>query len=387
MNERKHFIDAYRRGDDTVAALARRFAISRKTAYKWIGRYFDGSDLEDRSRRPKSNSRAIDDTVVAAVVAARKERPHWGAKKLRQRLTEDTPDVSPPSASTMAAIFKRHGLVRPKRRRQRTPPATAPFGVVRAPNDLWCIDFKGDFPVGGKRCYPLTITDAHSRYLVACVALRRTDGDVVRRVLEKVFEEFGLPKAMRSDNGSPFASRGPHGVSKLSAWWLKLGIRHERIEPGKPQQNGRHERMHLTLKQWLARKPVKTMLEQQRLLDLFRAEYNDIRPHEALGQKTPASRYEPSRRALPLPPWGRDFRYPSHWETSRLTKHGVLVWNGRRVVIGEAFRNELVGLDYVDGGWEVHFGGLRIGTLVGSGAAKRRLKLVPAPKMSPMSKN
>jgi transposase InsO family protein len=388
VDERKHFIDAYRRADDSVAGLARRFGISRKTAYKWIHRFTEGLDLEDRSRRPWSNARAIAPAVVDALVAARKARPRWGAKKVRAVLAEANPGHELPSASAIAAIFKRHGLVRPKRRRRRTPRSTTPFGQVAAPNDLWCIDFKGDFDVGGRRCYPLTVTDAHSRYLIACVALRSTDERAVRRVLEQVFFEFGLPRAIRSDNGAPFASRGLGGFSKLSVWWLRLGIRHERIQPGKPQQNGRHERMHLTLKQATAMPPASTFAAQQRAFDLFRADFNDVRPHEALGLKPPARVYQPSSRPLPIPAWGKEFQYPHHWERVRLSRLGVLVWNERRVAIGQAFANELVGLSWTETGWDVHLGALCLGTCRWSdNTRRRRLTFSPAAHLLPMSVN
>jgi len=183
--------------------------------------------------------------IEDAIVAARKLKPRWGPRKLRAALQRANPKAELPSVGTFALIFKRNGLVVPRRRRHRTPPSSSPLSHAKAPNALWCIDFKGDFLVGKSRCYPLTVTDAFSRYLIACVALPNTRAAGVRRALREVFEQFGLPEAIRSDNGSPFASRAPAGLSELSAWWLKLGIRHERIEPGKPQQNGRHERMQV----------------------------------------------------------------------------------------------------------------------------------------------
>ena len=386
VQERKQFIAAYQRGEDSVSELARRFGVSRKTAYKWIKRYVDGLDLEDRSRRPRSNPRAVAAWLVAALVEARKEHPRWGAKKLRVILAKANPMVELPSVSAIAAIFKRHGLVRPRRRRRRIAPASTPFGHVAAPNDLWCIDFKGDFDVGARRCYPLTITDAHSRYLIACVALLSTDEESARRVLERVFFEFGLPKAIRSDNGSPFASRGLGGYSKLSLWWLRLGIRHERIEPGKPQQNGRHERMHLTLKQATAMPPANSRPEQQRRFDLFRAEYNDIRPHEALGQKPPSQFYVTSMRPLPAPAWGGDFNYPSNWERVRVSELGVIVWSGRRVVIGAAFAHQVLGCCWTKDGWDLYFGPLLLGTCSWSDSMHRRIRFVPAAHLLPMSK-
>lgn len=387
VEQRKQFIAHYQRGEDTVAELARRFGVSRKTAYKWIGRYVEGLDLEDRSRRPHTNPRAIPPQLVDALVDARKRRPRWGAKKLRAFLAQRNPNVPLPSVSAMAAVFKRHGLVRPRRKRRRVPPSSTPFGHVAAPNDLWCIDFKGDFDVGGRRCYPLTVTDAYSRYLIACVGLRRTDENSVRRVLEQVFLEFGLPRAIRSDNGAPFASRGIGGFSKLSVWWLRLGIRHERIEPGKPQQNGRHERMHLTLKQMTAMPPENTMRAQQRAFDVFRADFNDVRPHEALGLKPPAKHHVVSPRVLPVPAWGRDFTYPPKWELVRLSRLGVLQWNERRVKIGAAFAGQVLGCRWTDEGWDLYLGNVLLGTCSWTDARHRKMRFVPAAHLLPMSKN
>jgi transposase InsO family protein len=215
-----------------------------------------------------------------------------------------------PSVSTFAHVFKRNGLITPRRRRRRTPPSTLPFADALEPNALWCIDFKGDFLVGRRRCYPLTVMDAYSRFLLGCVALPNTRIGGVRKAMRTLFDTFGLPAAIRSDNGSPFASKAPAGLSELSTWWLKLGIRHERIEPGKPQQNGRHERMHRTLKLETAMPPSSSIRAQQRAFDRFRLEYNEQRPHEALGQRFPAEFYQRSHRVLPQPHWGRDFTTP-----------------------------------------------------------------------------
>jgi putative transposase len=301
VTERERFIDEYMRKEHSVAELCRRFGISRKTAYKWISRYLCGCELGDRSRRPNSSPRATSEWLEDAIVQSRKQRPRWGPKKLRAALAKANPGAVLPSVSTFALIFARNGLVIPRRKRRRTPPSSTPFGAVAAPNDLWCVDFKGQFQVGIRRCYPLTIMDAYSRYLIAVVGLRNTRMVPARRILEQVFAEFGLPKAIRSDNGVPFACKGLAGLTQLSAWWLKLGIRHERIEPGCPEQNGRHERMHLTLKQATASPPCTSMRKQQRAFDHFRKEYNDERPHEALGMDVPAQHYERSDRELPDP--------------------------------------------------------------------------------------
>jgi len=230
VTERERFIDEYIRREYSVADLCRRFEISRKTAYKWIDRFLSGCELVDRSRRPHSSPRAVAQWLEEAIVAARKQRPRWGPKKLRATLLEANPGAQLPSISTFALIFHRNGLVIPRRRRRSTPPFSAPLAHATGPNSVWCVDFKGHFPVGPRYCYPLTVMDAYSRYLIGCVALRSTEMRPVRRAFEEIFEGFGLTERLRTDNGCPFASPGLCGLSQLSAWWAKLGIRHERIE-------------------------------------------------------------------------------------------------------------------------------------------------------------
>jgi putative transposase len=386
---RKQLVKQYLGGVYSLTELCRRFGVSRKTGYKWIGRYQQSGQqelaLEDRSRRPHNVPTAIAPWLEQAIVSARKRRPTWGPKKLRAVMGKANPSVALPSTSTFAAIFKRHGLVRPRRRRSRVAPYTAPFASVSGPNILWCIDFKGQFAVGRRVCYPLTVTDAYSRYLIACIGLRSTQGDPVRRALERIFDEYGLPESIRSDNGPPFASRGVAGLSQLSAWWQKLGIRHERIQPGKPQQNGRHERMHLTLKQETANPPASSMSKQQDRFDRFRACYNSERPHEAIGQRTPAELYEPSRRRLPEPPWGKDHEYPLDYETVRLSKLGIASWRHGGFFVSTALGHDLLGLNWLGGQhWEVYFGPLRIGALT-TRPRQRRATFVPIREVSPMS--
>jgi putative transposase len=367
VEERLKFVNACIDKEDTMTALCRRFEISRKTGYKWLDRYLVGLEVDDRSSRPKTSPTAVERDMEAAILSARRQRPKWGARKLRAALQRAHPGVAFPSVSTFAAILKRNGLITPRRRRRRTPPSTAPLAHAHGPNALWCIDFKGDFLVGTRRCYPLTITDAFSRYLIACIALPDTKVTTVRRAMKPVFEVFGLPEAIRSDNGSPFAAASSlHGLTELSLWWRKLGIRHERIAPGKPQQNGRHERMHLTLKQETAMPPERSRRAQQRAFDRFRAEYNDQRPHEALGNAVPADFYERSRRSLPEPYFGADYEYPYlEYEPFHTDKTGAIYWiDQRRLHISDAFRNELLGARWRGGHWEVFFGRLLLGRVV-----------------------
>ena len=375
------------RGEESIAALSRRFGVSRKTAYKWLGRGgFDGEPFADRSRRPRSNPRAVDEATVDLIISMRKAHPSWGPRKLRDILAKVNPRAVLPAVATFAAIFKRHGLVTPRRQRVRTPPHSSPLAHAKAPNDLWCVDFKGDFDVGGRRCYPLTVTDAFSRYLIACVDLTNTRSTKVRREFERIFAEFGLPKAIRSDNGSPFASKAIYGFSKLSIWWWKLGIRHERIEPGKPQQNGSHERMHLTLQQDTASSNAKTIRARQRVSDRFRHQFNDVRPHEALGMKTPSQFYSPSLRRLPHPPWGNDYEYDFELDVARVSKAGTVRTAAGSFFVSTAFEHELLAIKpQRKGRRAVYFGQLCLGTISRSTAKGRRVIFHPSQKPLPMS--
>jgi putative transposase len=292
-------------GELNMSELCREFGISRECGYKWVNRFrasnFDIGAIEERSRRPLTSPTAVDDVVEALIVEGRKARPKWGPLKLRAWLSEQCPNVAFPSASAFSCILKRRGLVPTAiRRRVRGPVAHVeqPFAGCDAPNSVWCVDFKGWFEThDGKKCYPLTITDAFSRQLLRCEALEHPDGKWVASIFDSAFQEFGLPAVIRSDNGVPFASTGAAGLTRLSAWWLRLGIRLERIAPGKPQQNGRHERMHRTLK--LEVDVQANRRAQQRAFDEWRRDFNEVRPHAALGHRTPASIYSVSRRRYP----------------------------------------------------------------------------------------
>jgi transposase InsO family protein len=348
MQERFKFVIEVGKDEKSIAQLCREFGISRSSGHKWLRRYEEEpypEALEDQSRRPTHSPFRTDERVEDVVVAARKHYPHWGPRKLRHLLlSRRCPgDGAWPSAATIGRILKRHGLVRAPRRRRHTPPYTRPFAEVTAPNQLWCIDFKGHFrTLDGTTIYPLTITDAFSRAVLRCEVVLEPNSAEVREILESAFREYGLPEAIRSDNGTPFASTGPGGLTELSAWWITQRVRHERIDPGKPQQNGRHERMHRTLKQETAMPPAATARGQQRRFDRWRKEFNEERPHEALAMATPMSMYSPSARRFDEKR-GRD-QYPFDVERGLVDDNGYIRWQRRRVFIARALHGQLVEL-------------------------------------------
>lgn len=365
MDQRAKFVLECLRGEYSMARLCRMFGISRKTGYKWLLRYdLEGvNGLGDRSRRPKHHGRTVPSDVEATVLSIRRHHPTWGPKKLRVLLERHNPDRTWPACSTIGEILKRHGLTVPRKRRRRTQPYTQPFVGCGVPNAVWCADFKGWFRTGdGNRCEPLTISDAHSRYLLRCQASDNTCYEPTRALFEATFRQYGLPDAIRTDNGTPFASHGIAGLSRLSVWWLKLGIVPERIDAGHPEQNGRHERMHRTLKHETASPPARTLRSQQRIFDRFRREFNEDRPHEALKMGTPASVYAYSPREYPEQL--ADVAYDDDMEVRRVKSNGVFTWNNRRIFVGEAFGRELVGLARVDDRyWRVCFGPMRLGIM------------------------
>jgi putative transposase len=348
MKERSKFVleweRRWRAGDGrvNVAELCREFGVSRDTGHRWIRRFQAADHRLDavvgRSTRPEMMPTKVSDETEDLVVAARKAKPTYGPKKLRAMIVERYPQYPVPSPSTIGEILKRRGLSRRRRKRSRRyPMSTKPFAHVVESNTTWCVDFKGPFRTqDGRWCYPLTILDAHTRFLIRCEALLEPTGDAVRHVFDSAFQEFGLPKAIRSDNGPPFASSGAGGLTALAVWWMRLGIRPERIAPGKPQQNGRQERFHRTLKAETA-SPSK-----QRAFDLFRRDYNEDRPHEALGQRPPARFYEASRRKYPRKLSSPE-RYPWH-QYLRVTRRGYLVWDGKYVFLSAALAYEDVEL-------------------------------------------
>lgn len=344
--ERMKFVTKYLEEDWSMTELCEAFGISRKTGYKYLDRFSEEglSGLRDRSRAPHRQKNATSPDVVETILAARRAHPTWGPRKLCAWISRRHGDLELPAASTAGDILKRHGLVKPRKRRRTSTPSTTPLKAATHPNALWCADYKGWFKTGdGQRCDPLTITDGFSRYLLACHAVPRPTFPHTQRRFELAFREYGLPEAIRTDNGAPFASTALAGLSLLSVWWIKLGIRPERIEPGKPEQNGRHERMHGTLKLETTRPPRPTVRSQQRSFDAFRNEFNCERPHEALGNRTPVELYQHSHREYPLkvPP----VEYPSHLEVRRVRTDGSIKWRDRLVFASKVLVGEWVALE------------------------------------------
>jgi putative transposase len=366
MDQRTQFIADYLRQSLTVTELCDLYGVSRKTGYKWIERYLRSgpAGLEARSRRPHGSPRATAEEVVQAILEARRRHPSWGAKKLLTILTRRHARWSFPGRSTVCDILSRHGMVPKKRQRRRIGHPGRPTSSILAPNDVWSADYKGQFKTGdGRYCYPLTVTDGFSRYLLGCQALLSTAGQDAKPVFTRLFKEFGLPQRIRTDNGVPFATNTLARLSQLSAWWVRLGILPELIEPGKPQQNGRHERMHRTLKAETTRPPAANLCAQQRKFNHFREEFNTERPHEALDLHTPASVYDPSPRAMPdrLPP----LEYPDRFETRYVSANGGIRWNAQWVNVSITCVGEYVGLEEIDDGiWNVYFGPLKLGRLL-----------------------
>lgn len=351
---------------ESFAQLCRSFGVSRRVGYKWLARYRElGVDgLKDRSRAPHAHPNEVPASVLARVVELRARHARWGPRKLRTLLQRDGEDAECiPAASTIGEILRREGLSVPRKRpRRRGPPQSRPLAGCDASNRVWCADFKGWFRTAdGVRCDPLTVTDGYSRFLLRCQAMSETTAGAVRRVFEAAFREYGLPEVIRTDNGSPFAGVGVAGLSRLSIWWVRLGVTPQRIEPGKPQQNGRHERMHLTLKQETASPPSTNRRRQQACFDAFRREFNEDRPHEALGMDTPARYYVPSVRKFPERV--AELAYPAGHELRKVVDGGQFRWRGVKVMLGKALEGEVVGLEALDDRyWRVWFGPIELGT-------------------------
>jgi putative transposase len=355
MDERLRFVARLLAGE-TMAALCREFGISRPTGYKVFNRYKDlGLEgLLDRTRRPYRHANRLPFQVERTIVTLRQEHSTWGAVKIREKLIRDFPMVPTPAKSTVHAVLDRHGLVEQRKRRRHKAEGT-PLSSTSSPNGLWCADFKGEFMLGNHQyCYPLTVSDYSSRFLLACEGLESTQSTFAFAVFERAFKEYGLPQAIRTDNGVPFASPNAlFGLSRLSVWWLRLGINLERIKPGHPQQNGRHERLHLTLKKEATKPASYNFLQQQRRFDDFVEIYNTERPHQALGGRYPAELYTPSPRPYraPDPP-----AYPFHDRTVRVTQCGRICIGKRKINLSIVFAGQFVGIrEVADKIWLVSF--------------------------------
>ncbi len=365
VDERMRFVVAARSKKESVSRECRRFGVSRKTGNKWLDRYerFGAEGLKDRSRRPHHSPHTVGEDIVERCLAVRRRHPSWGPRKVRARLLLDDPATAWPAASTIGTMFDRAELTVHRRRRHRTPAYSAPFAACGSANDVWTIDFKGWFRTGdGRRCDPLTLVDGYARYLLRCQILPRTDFSHVWPVLEAAFREYGLPSALRSDNGPPFASGAAGGLSRLAVCVIQAGVVPERIAPGHPEQNGRHERLHLTLQQDTASPPAATLRAQSERFRRFQRIYNEERPHEALDQTPPAWHYQPSPR-----PWDGVLRSPALDEATdkrHVRKDGAIKWHGRMVYINENLAGEWLGLEEVaDGLSELRYGPITLGHL------------------------
>jgi transposase InsO family protein len=366
MEERVKFVHDWQRGEDgSFAEVCRRYGVSRKTGYKWLERYtVEGiAGLADRTTAPHEHPNEVKQSVIGALIEAREKHPRWGPKKLRVWLSQQRPTVHWPAASTIGEVLKRAGLTAPKKNRQRVPAYASALHLAEEPNQVWCADYKGYFECAdGTRCDPLTLSDNFSRYLLRCQVVASLEEKYARALLEAAFREYGLPAAIRTDNGSPFASVALAGLSELAVWWIKLGIRPERIKPGKPQQNGRHERMHRSLKEGTAMPPAKDLRAQQKAFHRFRQEYNHERPHEALQMQVPAAVYQPSPRLYPSRL--QQPEYGAGELVRTVGSCGRIRWNGDRIFITKTLANEPIRLEPVeDGIWRLWFSFQPIGWL------------------------
>jgi transposase InsO family protein len=375
MEERVALFREYETGAFSVTELCARHGISRETFYVWKRRRESGEPrwFEERSHAVASCPHATAGRVADRIIATRQRFPHFGPKKIKAWLEHERPEADWPAASTIGDILKREGLVEARRRRRRAIAQGEVVVPASAPNEEWAIDFKGWFRTrDGHRCDPLTLTDAASRYLIE-VRIVDPTGAGVRSALERIFKDIGLPAAIRSDNGAPFGSTGAGGLSALSVWWLKLGIEPRYIPPASPQDNGRHERMHRTLKAQTTKPPAETVTEQQRRFDVFRRHFNQERPHEALDQMPPVKLWQSPSRALPRrldDPW-----YDANHEVRRVRPTGDIKWRGEYVFVGEALAGELVGLcEHDTGGHIVRFCGRDLGLI---NCERRFLRFAP----------
>lgn len=349
MQARVKFVMNLLEGTYSMSELCRAYHISRKTGYKWLSRYRQGglSDLSDRRRVPMHHPHAMASELKDTILAIKSRFPRWGARKIRARLERICPDWHRyPAVSTIGLFLRKQGLTGSRKRRAQCTPTEWPLTEGQYSNHVWCADFKGHFKTGdGHRCNPLTISDHTSRYLLCCHHLDHANYLLTKRRFVRIFRDYGLPRIIRTDNGAPFASVGLGGLSRLSYWWIRLGIHPERIQPGHPEQNGRHERMHKTLKAYTARPPAQTIRAQQKQFDAFCREYNELRPHEALQMRTPAGCYQHS--VHPYPSRLPAVDYPSHMRVTRVQWHGDITHQGRRLFLTESLSDEYIGIEQV----------------------------------------
>lgn len=376
MKERDQFIDAYHKRDCDFSKLCRRFDISRKTGYKWIERYdAEGrAGLKDRSRARLTQDHRTSDAIIEQILELKHRHPDWGPVTIGSNLYRADPEFDWPANSTIGEILKRHGLVKPRRKRHKVPPLTQPLAHAREPNDVWSGDFKGQFVMGnGRACYPLTISDNYSRLLISCQGLYGPRLKPSIAVYERAFCEYGLPKRIRTDNGFPFAGVAIGGLTPLSVWLLRLGVFPERIDPGCPQQNPRHERMHRTLKAATASPPKGNLSAQQRAFNHFRKEYNEVRTHQSLGKGVcPVDRHRPSPR--PYPDQLPEMIYPDSYQVRKVKCRGYIKLHGHpfylsRQLVGDYVGLEPIGIDL----WQLYFGQLKLGVI------DERLKSITRP--------
>lgn len=385
MEERIRFVAAYQDGLWSMSELCRRFGISRRVGYKILERYqHEGLDgLKDRSRAPHCSPQRISGAVETVLLEARQAHPHWGPRKILAWLLRKQPafEALLPAPSTVGDLYRRHGLVKTRKRRaaKQVPAAAGPL-QTQGPNEVWTADFKGEFRLGsGRYCYPFTLADAHSRFLLSCHAQASINLRDTRAALQEAFRTHGLPQAIRTDNGNPFVGTGSTGLTQLGVWWIQLGIRHQRIPRARPDQNGRHERMHRTLKAEATRPPEPSMEAQQQRFDTFCREFNRERPHEALGQRTPASCYESSDRAYP--PRIEPPEYPGHYEPRLVSHAGMISFQGDCFFIATPLAGEVLGLNEVDEAlWSIQYYDRELGR-ISTKQRKRKIRLLP---MSPV---
>src|SRR5947207_541443 len=352
MEEKLRFICEYDLREQTMSELCQKYGIARETGYVWLRRYraYGLAGLLEHSHAAHRHANQTPEEIERMVLELRQAHMRWGPRKLKRILQRDEPGRTWPAASTIGALLKREGLVVARKKRWHTAPYTQPLAHADEANRVWCADFKGYFRTAdGARIDPLTISDAHSRYLLRCQAVEKTNTARVQAIFEAAFREYGMPEAIRTDNGAPFASRALAGLSRLAVWWMKLGIVPERIEAGHPEQNGRHERMHRTLKQEVAQPPAANRRQQQEELDRFRQEYNEVRPHEALEMRTPAAVYQASPRKFPVRVPEPD--YPATMLIRSVRRQGHFRWKKHDVFLSEVLWGEQVGLLPEDDRW------------------------------------